>query len=288
MLAIYKREFKSYLYSMTGSVFIAFITFLTGIYFMAYNLHSGYPYFAYALEGIMFPFMVAVPVLTMRSFSEERKSKTDQLLLTSPVGVGKMVMGKYLAMVTVFVIPCVLFCAYPLIIKTQGKAYFMTDYTAILVFFLLGCVYIAIGCFLSALTESQIIAAISTFGVLMLIYLWDGLLDFLPSSAAGGMIGIWMILTIFVLFIYNMTKNIILSGGIEIAGTLGLVIVYFVKSSVYENILSDILGRFGLTQVFYNVAENNLLDIQGVILYLTIAGVFLFLTVQVIQKRRFS
>ena len=236
----------------------------------------------------MFPFMGAVPVLTMRSFSEERKSKTDQLLLTSPVGVGKMVMGKYLAMVTVFVIPCVLFCAYPLIIKTQGKAYFMTDYTAILVFFLLGCVYIAIGCFLSALTESQIIAAISTFGVLMLIYLWDGLLDFLPSSAAGGMIGIWMILTIFVLFIYNMTKNIILSGGIEIAGTLGLVIVYFVKSSVYENILSDILGRFGLTQVFYNVAENNLLDIQGVILYLTIAGVFLFLTVQVIQKRRFS
>ena len=147
MLAIYKREFKSYFYSMTGSIFIAFLTFMTGIYFMAYNLNSGYPYFSYSLEGVMFIFLVAVPILTMRSFSEERRSRTDQLLLTSPVSVGKMVMGKYFAMVTVFLIPCVLFCAYPLIISTQGTAYFKNDYTSILVFFLLGCVYIAIGSF---------------------------------------------------------------------------------------------------------------------------------------------
>src|SRR5699024_6039209 len=222
MLAIYKREFKSYFYSMTGSIFIAFLTFMTGIYFMAYNLDSGYPYFSYSLEGVMFIFLVAVPILTMRSFSGERRSRTDQLLLTSPVSVGKMVMGKYFAMVTVFLIPCVLFCAYPLIISTQGTAYFKNDYTSIIVFFLLGCVYISIGSFISAMTESQIIAAIGTFGVLMVIYLWDGLLSFLPSSAFGGMAGIWMMLTLCVLFVYNMTKNGLLSVGIEGIGTIVL------------------------------------------------------------------
>ena len=288
MLAIYKREFKSYFYSMTGSIFIAFLTFMTGIYFMAYNLNSGYPYFSYSLEGVMFIFLVAVPILTMRSFSEERRSRTDQLLLTSPVSVGKMVMGKYFAMVTVFLIPCVLFCAYPLIISTQGTAYFKNDYTSILVFFLLGCVYISIGSFISAMTESQIIAAIGTFGVLMVIYLWDGLLSFLPSSAFGGMAGIWMMLTLCVLFVYNMTKNGLLSVGIEGIGTIVLIVIYVVDSSLYEGTLSTIFEKFALVSTFTSVAENNLLDIGGIVMYLTLIGVFLFLTVQSIQKRRFS
>ena len=288
MLAIYKREFKSYFYSMTGSIFIAFLTFMTGIYFMAYNLNSGYPYFSYSLEGVMFIFLVAVPILTMRSFSGERRSRTDQLLLTSPVSVGKMVMGKYFAMVTVFLIPCVLFCAYPLIISIQGTAYFKNDYTSILVFFLLGCVYIAIGSFISAMTESQIIAAIGTFGVLMVIYLWDGLLSFLPSSAFGGMAGIWMMLTLCVLFVYNMTKNGLLSVGIEGIGTIVLIVIYVVDSSLYEGILSTIFEKFAIVSTFTSVAENNLLDIGGIVMYLTLIGVFLFLTVQSIQKRRFS
>lgn len=288
MLAIYKREFKSYFYSMTGSIFIAFLAVITGIYFMAYNLHSGYPYFSYSLSGVMFVLLIAVPVLTMRSFSEERKNKTDQLLLTSPVSVGKVVAGKYLAMVTIFLIPCIIFCAYPLIIKTQGKAYFLTDYTAIFVFFLMGCVYIAIGSFLSALTESQIIAAISTFGVLMILYLWEGIMSFLPSNAIGGMAGIWIIMTLCVMFVYHMTRNIVLSSGIEAAGSIVLLVIYFVKSSVYEGILEKILGNFALTNVFTNVSDNNLLDVKGIVFYLTLIGVFLFLTVQTIQKRRFS
>lgn len=288
MLAIYKREFKSYFYSMTGSIFIAFITVMTGIYFMAYNLHSGYPYFSYALGGIMFTLLIAVPVLTMKSFSEERKSRTDQLLLTAPISVGKIVAGKYLAMVTIYLIPCILFCAYPLIIKTQGKAYFLADYTAIFIFFLMGCVYIAIGSFMSALTESQIIAAISTFGVLMLLYMWDGIISFLPSTAIGGAAGVWMILTVFVLFIYHMTKNTVLNVGIEAVGTLVIGVLYAVKSEVFEGILDKVLGKFALSDVFSNISDNNLLDVNGIVLYLTLIGVFLFLTVQIIQKRRFS
>lgn len=101
MLAIYERELKSYFHSMTGCVFIAFLVMFTGIYFMAYNLNAGYPYFSYTLSGSLIVFLVGIPLLTMRSFSEERKTKTDQLLLTAPVSLTKVVLGKYFAMVTV-------------------------------------------------------------------------------------------------------------------------------------------------------------------------------------------
>lgn len=84
MLAIYKRELKSYFQSMVGCVFVAFLLVFTGIYFVAYNLSAGYPYFSYSLAGSLIVFIVGIPLITMRSFSEERKNKTDQLLLTAP------------------------------------------------------------------------------------------------------------------------------------------------------------------------------------------------------------
>ena len=131
MLAIYKRELKSYFHSMTGCVFIAFLVMFTGIYFMAYNLNAGYPYFSYTLSGSLIVFLVGIPLLTMRSFSEERKTKTDQLLLTAPVSLTKVVLGKYFAMVTVLAVPNVIFCLFPLLIKLQGTAYLLVDYSSI-------------------------------------------------------------------------------------------------------------------------------------------------------------
>lgn len=154
MLAIYKREVRSYFNSMIGCVFAAFLTIIGGVYFMVYNLYSGYPFFAYSLAGVIFMLLISVPVLSMKSFAEDRKNKTDQLLLTSPVSLVEIVLGKYLAMVTVFAIPCVIYCIFPLITKIQGTAHFLVDYSSILAFFLLGCVFIAIGMFLSSLTES--------------------------------------------------------------------------------------------------------------------------------------
>ena len=171
MLAIYKREVRSYFNSMIGCVFAAFLTIIGGVYFMVYNLYSGYPFFAYSLAGVIFMLLISVPVLSMKSFAEDRKNKTDQLLLTSPVSLVEIVLGKYLAMVTVFAIPCVIYCIFPLIIKLQGTAHFLVDYSSILAFFLLGCVFIAIGMFLSSLTESPVIAAITTCAALFFFYL---------------------------------------------------------------------------------------------------------------------
>ena len=211
MLAIYKRELKSYFQSMIGCVFIAFLVAFAGIYFMAYNLNAGYPYFSYTLSGVLIVFLVGIPLITMKSFSEERRNKTDQLLLTAPVSLRQVVMGKYLAMVSVLAVPNLIFCLFPLIIKMQGTAYLKVDYISIVVFFLLGCVYIAIGMFLSSLTESQIIAFITTFGVLLVLYLWDGILSFLPSSAISGAVGIIILLTIVAAYIQQMTGNWVIS-----------------------------------------------------------------------------
>lgn len=288
MLAIYKRELKSYFHSMTGCVFIAFLVMFTGIYFMAYNLNAGYPYFSYTLSGSLIVFLVGIPLLTMRSFSEERKTKTDQLLLTAPVSLTKVVLGKYFAMVTVLAVPNVIFCLFPLLIKLQGTAYLLVDYSSIAVFFLLGCVYLAIGMFMSSLTESQIIAFISTFGILLLLYLWDGILSFLPSSALSGMIGILLILTLIVVYIYHMTKNWMLAAGIEAVGSAAALIVYFVKSSLYENLLTKLLGRLALADVFMNILSSNIVDVSGLLLYVSILIIFVFLTIQTIQKRRWS
>ncbi len=288
MLAIYERELKSYFHSMTGCVFIAFLVMFTGIYFMAYNLNAGYPYFSYTLSGSLIVFLVGIPLLTMRSFSEERKTKTDQLLLTAPVSLTKVVLGKYFAMVTVLAVPNVIFCLFPLLIKLQGTAYLLVDYSSIAVFFLLGCVYLAIGMFMSSLTESQIIAFISTFGILLLLYLWDGILSFLPGSALSGMIGILLILTLIVVYIYHMTKNWMLAAGIEAVGIAAALIVYFVKSSLYENLLTKLLGRLALADVFMNISSSNIVDVSGLLLYVSILIIFVFLTIQTIQKRRWS
>ena len=109
---------------------------------MAYNLNAGYPYFSYTLSGVLIVFLVGIPLITMKSFSEERKNKTDQLLLTAPVSLRKVVMGKYLAMVSVLAVPNLIFCLFPLIIKMQGTAYLKVDYISIAVFFPSGmCVY---------------------------------------------------------------------------------------------------------------------------------------------------
>ena len=224
----------------------------------------------------------------MRSFAEERKNKTDQMLLAAPVKLVEIVLGKYLAMVTVFAVPCFIFCAFPLIIKSFGTAYLKVDYLSILMFFLMGCVYIAIGMFLSSLTESQIIAAVTSFGALLLIYLWGGLIDFLPASNVSGMIGVGVLVTIAALIIYQMTQNYVFAGGLEIIGLAAIVIVSFVKDSAFENLLVNLMKKLHIAEIFDNVAMNQLFDVSGLVMYLTVIVVFVFLTMQSIQKRRWS
>ena len=288
MLAIYKRELKAYFQSMTGYVLTAFMTAFAGIYFMAFNLNSGYPYFSYVLMNINYILIVAVPLLTMRSFAEERKNKTDQLLISAPVRLVEIVLGKYFAMTTVLAVPCLIYCLFPPIIMSFGTAYPKVDYLAILVFYLMGCVYIAIGMFLSSLTESQVIAAVTTFGTLLLIYLWGGLIGFLPTSKLSGLAGVLILLTIVAAVIYQMTQNWMLSAIVEAAGAAAGIAVYFLKGEIYENLLVNAMKKIYIADVFDNIVSNQLFDVSGLIMYLTLIAVFVFFTMQSIQKRRWS
>ena len=288
MAAVYKRELRSYFQSMTGYVLIAFMVAFTGIYFMAYNLNSGYPHFSYVLMNTNYILIVAVPLLTMRSFAEERKNKTDQLLLSSPVRLSGVVLGKYFAMVTVYAVPCLIFCIFPLIIKSFGTAYLKVDYLSIFMYFLMGCVYIAIGMFLSSLTESQVIAAVTSFGALLLLYLWGGLIDFLPTSQISGMIGVVVLVTLAALLVYRMTENWVLAGMLEVIGVVAVVVVSFVNGELFENLLVNIMEMLYIANVFDNVAYNSLFDVSGLVVYLTLAALFVFFTMQSIQKRRWS
>ena len=173
-------------------------------------------------------------------------------------------------------------------IKMQGTAYILSDYLSILVYFLLGCVYIAIGMFVSSLTESQIIAAIGTFGILMVIQLWSGIIGFLPSSAMANVFGIAFLLSLLVWAVWRMTQNWVICLILEIVNLGVNVIVYAVKSEVYENLLSTICGKLNLIDTFNSIASNNLLDVSGIILYLSLIVFFVFLTMEMIQKRRWS
>lgn len=288
MAAIYRRELKAYFQSMTGYVFIAFMVLFIGIYFMAYNMMSGYPYFSYTLSGMVTIIMIGIPVLTMRSFADDRKTKTDQLLLTSPVSVTQMVLGKYLSMITVYAFPVLLTGICPLIIKLNGNGNLKSDYASILAFFLLGCVYIAVGMFISSLTESQIIAAVGTFGIILLLLLWPSLVGFLPTSASGSAIGILILWTGIVFAVYRITSHGPLGAVLEAAGVLCIAVLYIVKKGFFDRALTNILEKVAVTDVFQNFASHYIFDAGGLVYYISIIFLLVFLTVQSIEKRRWS
>ncbi len=234
MGAVFKREFQSYFTNMIGYIFIAVLIIFIGIYFMAFNLFQGSPYYAYTLPSVMTIMMFTIPILTMKSIAEDRRSKTDQLLLTAPISLTKVVFGKFLAMIAVLAIPLLVSCICPVIIKLNGTAHLLNDYACILVLYLAGCLYVSIGMFISSLTESQIIAAVGTFAALLILFLWPDLVSFMPAK------------------------------------------------------LSGILGVFNFRGVFYNFVRYHTFDTAGLVLYISWTLVFIFLTIQQLQKRRWN
>lgn len=287
MIAIYKRELGSYFHSMTGYICAAFLIFAVGIYFMATNLFSGYPSFSYALNSSLFIFMLTTPILTMRSMAEDRRNKTDQLLLTSPVSVTKVVLGKYFAMLTVLALPCLVFCFCPLIILANGNATLASDYASILMFFLMGSVCVAVGLLISSLTESQVIAAIGTFGAVLLLLLWKSLMSFIPSSAEASLVGMLLIALLLGLVLNALTGNYVLSTIVAAVAMAAEFVVFLARRSLFEDLLPNVLGKFSISDAFSNFAQYQLFDFSGLILYLSLDFLLVFITVQLIQRRRY-
>ncbi len=285
MLAIYKKELRSYFTSMIGYLFIGFFLAIVGVYFMAYNLQGGYSNFEYVLSSMIFVFVILVPILTMRLLAEEKRQKTDQLLFTSPLSVNKIVIGKYLAVLTVFISAMGITMFYPLILSKYGTVSFKLAYTGILGFVLVGAAYLAIGLFLSALFESQAIAAVVTFVVLLITYLMQGIVSLLPTSNQAA----WIIFSIIALMIavvtYFMVRNSAVAIGLGVILEAICAIVYFVKPSLYDGLALKVFDWFSVIDRFDNFM-NGILDLTGIVYYISIVVIFIFLTIQSLNKRR--
>lgn len=287
MLAIYKKELKSYLTSMQGYVFMAFIMLVLGIYFTAYNLNYASPDFGTTLNSVTFVFLIITPILTMRILAEEKRNKTDQLLFTSPVPIWKIVFGKYLGMVTIYLIPVVITLFYPLILAKYGTVSYPMTLTAIVGFFFLGCANIAVGLFLSSITESQVIAAVLTFVVLFCSFVMNGIESFFSQTAMASMLAFAVLAVLIAMVVYQMTKDNILTGitGVVLLGAV--VIIYIVKSALYEGAIQKLLDLLAIANHFDNFV-GGILDFSGIVYMLSVICIFIFLTVQSIQKRRWS
>ena len=287
MLAVYKKELRSYLTSMVGYVFIAFILLILGIYFTAYNLQYASPDFGVTLSSVTFLFLIITPILTMRILAEEKKNRTDQLLLTAPVPVWKVVLGKYLSMVTIYAIPVVISAFYPLIMGKYGVISYPMAYVAVIGFFFLGCAQIAVGLFLSSVTESQVIAAVLTFGILFCSYMMDGIESFFSDTAVSSMVAFLVIAIVIGIVVYQLTKNIIFSSCVGGVLVIGVAAVYFTKPTIFTGLIQKFLNLFAIANHFDNFV-GGIFDVTGIVYMLSVVCIFVFLTVQCIQKRRWS
>lgn len=287
MLAVYKKELRSYLTSMVGYVFIAFVLLILGIYFTAYNLQFASPDFGATLSSVTFLFLIITPILTMRILAEEKKNRTDQLLLTAPVPVWKVVLGKYLSMVTIYAIPIIISAFYPMIMGKYGVISYPMAYVAVLGFFFLGCAQIAVGLFLSSVTESQVIAAVLTFGILFCSYMMDGIESFFSDTAVSSMVAFLILAVVLGIVVYQLTKNIIFSSCVGGVLVIGVAAVYFIKPTIFTGLIQKFLNLFAIANHFDNFV-GGIFDVTGIIYMLSVVCIFVFLTVQCIQKRRWS
>lgn len=287
MTAIFKHEFSSHFKGLSGYVFGAFLLLFVGIYTLVYNLSYYSVSFEPVLGGISFVFMVIVPILTMRVLAEERRQKTDQLLYSLPISMTDVVVGKYLAMLIVFLIPVAIISLYPLVLSSYGDVNLKMAYCAIGTFFLLGAALIAMGTFVSAMTESQATSAGMCFVVMLLNYFVADFAQFVPASAVASLIAISILILLVAFLIRQLTKNTTLALAIAAVLEGATLVTYLIKSALFENLFPNLLKGMSLYQRFYNVLYGEF-DIAGVVYYLSVIGVFLFLTVQTMEKRRWS
>ncbi|CUH93543.1 ABC transporter permease [Herbinix luporum] len=287
MLAIYKKELRSYFTSMIGYVFIALFLAIIGIFFYNNNLLTRSANFEHTIANVSFIFVLLVPLLTMRIMAEENKQKTDQLLLTSPVSATDIVMGKFLAVFTILFMVIAIISTYPLIMTRYGQVPFASSYASIVGFLLLGASYLAMGLFLSSLTESQVVAAVITFIVFFFTLFMDGLASSISTTNKTAFIFFTALILILCFILWIMMHNLTVSLGVGIIGEVILTYIYMNKPTLLDGAVVKMFGWLSATARFNNFYMG-IFNLADIIYYLSITFIFLFLSTQVIKKKRWS
>lgn len=287
MTAVLKHELKLYFHSLTAYVFGAFLLAFVGIGSMLYNIQAAVSNFEFVLSFGSLVFVVIVPILTMRVLAEERKQRTDQLLYSLPITTTQVIVGKYLALLAVYLIPLCVVALYPLLFAQFGEVYLLTSYGSILAFFILGAALIAVGVFISSLTDNQGFAAGVGIAVILLNYYSVSLSEYASSTALGSVISLCVIILALGAVIRYLTKNENLAYGVCVVFAVLIAVVCLLDSSKFEGLLPGIMTKLSLFNRF-NTFVNGVFDMTAIVYYLTVIVFFLFLSVQSLEKRRYN
>ncbi|MBR5868021.1 MAG: ABC transporter permease [Clostridia bacterium] len=287
MLAIYQRELKSYFTGFIGYVFVAFILLFGGIYTMVINLSNGITNFEYVLGNMSFVFIIAVPVLTMRVFAEERKQKTDLLLYSLPRSMTSIVLGKYLAMLTVLAVPMLVMAVYPIILSMYGEVNMAVAYSAMLGFFLMGSVLIGIGMLVSSFCDNQAIAAAVCFVIVLVNFFISDLASFISAEANASLLALTVLVFVVALIVRYLTASNVAAGVMAVLGVAALVVAYAIEKTLFEGLFAKILSSVSVFDRFYSFTDG-VFDLGAVVYFLSVMALMVFYTVQSMERRRWG
>ncbi|MHB1315078.1 MAG: ABC transporter permease [Christensenellales bacterium] len=286
MTAVYKKEMRQYFTGMLGYVFIAFILILFGIFTAIYNL-QGYPQFEAIFPTLSVILLIAVPVLTMNVIAGEKRQHTDHLLLTSPVSLTKIMIGKYLAMLTVYFIPMAVVSLYPLILSSFGALNMGTIYGTITGFFFLGAALISIGMFVSCLTDSQILAAVISLGIFLLLYLMTNIIGIVSTSSFASLVSFTVVALIISAVVWFMTKNTVFAVMVGVVCEIFLLAVYSINAKLLEGAFTSVLSYLAIFNPISDLTYGTF-SIATLVYYFSIVFLFIFLSIQALEKKRWS
>lgn len=287
MIAIFKHELKHYFQSLTAYVFGAFLLVFVGIGAMLYNLSAAVSNFEFVLSFSSLVFVVIVPILTMRVIAEERKQKTDQLLYSLPLSTTDIILGKYFSLLLVYLIPLAIISSYPLIFSQYGDVYLPTSYGSLFAFFLLGAALIALGIFISSLTENQGFAAGIGIAVILLNYFCVSLAEYVSATAFGSAVVLFILAGLLGFMIHHLTKNDNLAYGTSLALMAITTILFFIDDTKFEGLLPNIMKKLSLFDRL-DTFVNGVFDLTAITYFISVIVFFLFLSVQSLEKRRYN
>lgn len=287
MLAVFNKELRYYFNSVTGYIFMGAFLLISGIFFVLTNLAQSVSDYNGLFGSITFIFLLLVPVLTMRIVAEETHQKTDQLLLTSPLSVTQIIVGKYLAACTMFLITLSITLIYPFILSFFGTVPLGTTVGGYFGFLLLGASFISVGIFVSSLTENQIASAVGTFAILLLIWILDWIEQSLPTTQMSSLVFIIILIIAIAAIIYFSTRNNYVSLGVGILGTVVTVVLYLANKASFEGLLPKIVDWISLVKR-YNDFSLGVFNLNSIIYYISFSIVFVLLSIRMIDKRRWS
>lgn len=288
MIHLLNKELKTYFYSGTGFIFMAIFLLLFGVYFTYLNiLPIPNNNFIATLNNMLLIFILLVPILTMRSLADEMKTKTDQLLFTSPQSLPSIVVGKFFAAQLILLITLFITIGYAFILSLFGAISVAKIISAYIGFFFMGSSFIAMGIFISSTTKSVVSAGVISLGLFLFTWLLGVILPNLPVSSQSSLIFLIVTILLIGLLIYITLKNIFIPLIIAIGGLAIVVAFYLINSQLYVGLIPQILRWLALS-VHFNDFNLGILNGHHLIYYLSITIVFIFLTVRVLEKKRWS